>query len=226
MSNNNRPENNQSNGTRRRHSNNGATHRPRVTQWRLDSTLFGVVAVAIALVIYDAYVSFLGFQGLGLEGHGPFIFAGLIFITQMGVGVLHAVGEDFRDVKAGSDTEFLNNIWSWILFIIYGTDIASNAFEFGLVEYLSRAMSAPVEGLGGGALVLALATMLCFGDEILLRVFDKLNLARAKNRASAKRHNAAIAASNTYVQYYQERAVQDAESEGRRNGGYQFGDGL
>ena len=147
-------------------------HRPKVTQWRLDTTLSFVIGIAIALVLYDAYVSYMGFQKLGLEGHGPFIFAGLIFVTQMGVGLLHALGEDFRDVKAGSDTEFLNNVWAWVLFIIYGVDIASNSLEFGLMEYLGRVIPAPVEGIGGVLLVLALATLLCFGDEILLRIFD------------------------------------------------------
>ena len=212
------------------HENNGCSgaryHRPKVTQWRLDTTLLFVIGISIALVIYDAFVSYLGFQKLGLEGHGPFIFAGLIFVTQMGVGLLHALGEDFRDVKAGSDTEFINNVWSWILFIIYGTDIASNSFEFGLMDYISRGLVAPIEGFGGALLVLALATLLCFGDEILLRIFDKINVARAKNRAYAKHHNAAIKASDAYLMHYQDRAVQDAEVQGRKEGSYSFGDGL
>ena len=201
-------------------------HRPKVTQWRLDTTLSFVIGIAISLVLYDAYVSYMGFQKLGLEGHGPFIFAGLIFVTQMGVGLLHALGEDFRDVKAGSDTEFLNNVWAWVLFIIYGVDIASNSLEFGLMEYLGRVIPAPVEGIGGVLLVLALATLLCFGDEILLRIFDKINVARAKNRAYARHHNVAIKASDTYLKMMEERAVQDAETQGRKEGSYSFGDGL
>ena len=200
--------------------------KPNVTQWRLETTLIFVIGVAIALVIYDAFVSFLGFKKLGLEGHGPFIFAGLVFVTQLGVGLLHALGEDFRDVKGGSDTEFINNVWSWVLIIIYGTDIASNAFEFGLFDYLSRAIAAPVEGLGGALLVIGLAVLLCFGDEILLRIYDKANVARAKNKAYAKRHKTAIRASNQYLRSMSERTMQDAETQGRKDGAYNFGDGL
>ena len=201
-------------------------YRPSVTQWRLDATLLFVLGVSIALVLYDSYVSYLGFVKLGLDGHGPFIFAGLIFVTQMGVGLLHALGEDFRDMKADSDTEFLNNAWSWVLMIIYGTDIASNAFEFGLFDYLAQTLPAPVEGIGGALLVLGLATLLCFGDEILLRIYDKINVARAKNVAYAKRHGVAIQVNRKYLSAMKERQMQEAETLGRKQGGYRFGEGL
>lgn len=201
-------------------------HKPQVTQWRLDATLLFVLGVSVALVVYDAFVSFLGFQKLGLDGHGPFIFAGLIFVTQMGVGLLHALGEDFRDVAAGSDTQFLNNAWSWVLIIIYGTDIASNAFEFGLFDYLEQSLAAPVEGLGGALLVLGLATLLCFGDEILLRIYDKINIARARNVAYARRHGVSVQANRKYLDAMKDRQMQEAETAGRKQGHFQFGDGL
>lgn len=204
----------------------GGAYRPAVTQWRLDTALLFVLGVAGSLVVYDAFVSFRGFQKLGLEGHGPFIFAGLIFVTQLGVGLLHALGEDFRDLKAGSYTQFLNNVWSWVLLIIYGTDIASNAFEFGLFSYLLQVPARPVEGIGGALLVSGLAVLLCFGDEILLRIYDKLNTARARNAAYAKHHGVAIRVNKKYLEAMESRQVQTAETAGRKQGHYQFGEGL
>ena len=85
--------------------------RPQVSQWRLDTTMALVLATATGMVAYDSYVSYEGFKKLGLSGEAPLVLAGFVFVTQMGVGVLHALGQDFTDIKGGSSTSFLNDVW-------------------------------------------------------------------------------------------------------------------
>ncbi|MEM8806841.1 MAG: hypothetical protein AAGF01_12510 [Cyanobacteria bacterium P01_G01_bin.38] len=205
----------------------GRSYRPSVVQWRADTVRLIVLGAALALIIYDAKVSYDGFQKLELgDTHAPLIFAAMIFVTQLGVGLLHALGEDFRDVKAGSDTGFLNSIWGWVLMIIYGVDVASNAVHFGVFGKFGSAPATPVESLGAAGLILGMSVLLTFGDEVLLRVHDKIAIACAKNRVYAKRHGVAVAAHNAYIAATRERQMETAQVAGRKEGDWEFGEGL
>ena len=203
-----------------------AGYRPAVTQWRLDGSAAIVLGTATALVVYDAWVSYQGFQQLGLGDHAPAVFAGLIFTTQMGVGLLHAVGEDFRSIKAHSDTQIIDSAWSWVLVIIYGVDIASNAVEFGFISKLASIRQTPVESLGSAALVLGMSVMLCFGDEILLRIYDKLSLAAKKNRLFSRRHGINVRAHQQHLYVLEDQAVQAASAAAGKDSAWSWGDGL
>lgn len=171
-------------------------------------------------------MSYLGFQKLGLEEHAPLIFASLVLITQLGVGLLHALGEDFVDLKGRNSQGFINGIWGWTLIAIYGFDIGSNALEFGVVEKFSSVIISPVEALGGSALIVAMSVMLAFGDEILMRLYDKISVSAKRNRAFAKHHQVAVRANDKYLQANEDRQLQSAEIQGRKQGDFTFGEGL
>jgi hypothetical protein len=201
--------------------------RPAVWQVRADFVQMAVLGTALALIVYDAWVSYQGFLKLGLGNHAPLAFAAVIFVTQLGVGLLHALGEPYTDITANSDTKFLNDIWLWVLVIIYGTDIASNAIEFGALGKLSAWQAAPVEAIGGGLMILAMSILLTFADEVLLRIHDRIAAATSKNRQYSRRHGVEVRAHQAYLQALQERELEIAHIKGRTEGAeFKFGENL
>ncbi|MEO1446486.1 MAG: hypothetical protein AAFV46_09665, partial [Cyanobacteria bacterium J06635_11] len=111
--------------------------RPAVTQWRGDFVRFFLLGLAAVFVICDAHISYQGFVELGLPDQLPLLFTAFVFVTQLAVGILHGLGEDFTNIRAGSDTEFMNTAWKWGLAFIYGVDIVSNAIHMDALSGLS-----------------------------------------------------------------------------------------
>lgn len=201
--------------------------KPAVAQWRIDFIKLLVLITAFALIVYDAFVSYQGFRRLDVGDHAPAIFCVLIFVTQLGVGVLHALGEEFTNVMADSGHGWGNTIWKIVLVILYSTDIMSNAIEFGFFDRWDSPLLNPVETFGGALLIMAMAWGLTFADETLLRLYDRVEQASAKNNIFARRYRQTVAQHKRYLavvhEYQMEQAANKAQYEGAQ---WKFGDNL
>ena len=201
--------------------------RPTVAQWRLELIRLVVLLTAFVLIVYDAYVSYLGFLKLDIGDHAPIIFCVLIFVVQLGVGILHASGEDFSDVKGDSGTDWLNGAWVSVLWILYGVDIVSNAIEFGFFSRFSTPLLDPWEQVGGALLIVGMAVGLTFADETLMRLYDRVNVAAKRNHVLSRRYRINIQAHHRYLATAQAGAINRAEGQGQYEGGqWDFGENL
>lgn len=201
--------------------------KPAVAQWRLDLVKLVVLCTAFALIVYDAWVSYQGFKRLDVGDHAPIVFCFLIFASQLAVGVLHALGDDFTDVMADSQTAWGNLVWKGVLVTLYLVDIMSNAVEFGFFDRWSSPLGDPVEAFGGGLLILGMAWGLTFADETLLRLYDRVQLAAAKNYIFAKRYRQNIAQHQRYLKSANQVGLDRAETQGQYEGGqWEFGEQL
>lgn len=201
--------------------------KPAVAQWRLDLVRLIVLITAFSLIVYDAFVSYQGFKKLDVGEHAPLIFSVLIFSTQLAVGVLHALGDDFTDVMVDSGHGWGNSIWRVILILLYAVDIMSNAVEFGFFDRWGTPLVDPIETLGGALLIFGMAWGLTFADECLLRLYDRVQLAASKNWVYARRYRQTLQQHHQYLavtnQLGLERAAGQAEHEA---GQWEFGDNL
>lgn len=202
-------------------------HKPAVSQWRVSTVSRLVLCAAFGLIAYDAYVSYQGFQKLQDNDHMSLIFAGFVFVTQLAIGVLHALGNSVSNMKSASTDDFLDDAWVSILRLIYGIDIMSNAVEFGILEGWMTVSYRPVEQVGASILVVSMALMLTFADEILLRLYDQIALASDKNRVFAQKHRTSVKVHDKFLKKVEElagdRAEQKAQYEGNK---WEFGDDL
>lgn len=201
--------------------------KPVVAQWRLELVRLLVLVAAFCLITYDAYVSFLGFQRVKVGEHAPIIFSILIFVVQLGVGILHALGDDFSDIVTARSESWENRMWVYFLVTIYALDILSNVIEFGFFTRFSTPLLDPVEQIGGALLIIGLGVGLTFADETLLRLYDRVDIAVRRNNVFARRYRMSIDAHNRYISTARglslEKAEQLAQSEGQN---WQFGDNL
>lgn len=202
--------------------------RPSVSQWRVLLVCNMVLAAAISAVIYDAYVSYDGFVKMGLPGHAPFIFAGMIFVTQLGIGVLHGMGANFTKISADSGDTFLDDAWIQVLFALYGIDLFSNGVSFGLLEggwqsFIDR----PVDRVGNALMVILFSVVLTFGDEILLRIYDKIMKVAIENGIISKKYGIYTKAHKKYLAKVQQQVFEAAERKAEQEASsWDYGDGL
>ena len=202
--------------------------RPSVSQWRVLLVCNMVLAAAISAVIYDAYVSYDGFVKMGLPGHAPFIFAGMIFVTQLGIGVLHGIGANFTKISADSGDTFLDDAWIQILVALYGIDLFSNGVSFGLLEggwqsFVDR----PIDRTGNALLVILFAVVLTLGDEILLRIYDKIMKVAIENGIISTKYGIYTKAHKKYLRKVQQQVFEAAERKAEQEGSHwDYGDGL
>ena len=202
-------------------------YKPSVSQWRVSTVSRLVLCAAFGLIAYDAYVSYQGFQKLQNNDHMSLIFAGFVFVTQLAIGVLHALGNSVNNMKSASTDDFLDDAWVSILRLIYGIDIMSNAVEFGILEGWLTVSYRPVEQIGASILVVAMALMLTFADEILLRLYDQISLASDKNRVFARKHRTSVKVHDKFLKKVEELASEKAEAQAQYEGNqWEFGDDL
>lgn len=186
----------------------------RVSKGRITIIKFIAIVGAVALTVFDAKVSFDGFRMLTLPQYVPLVLALLIFIVQLCSGAVQQLGMNpFYGVGGSTLMDF---VWRWVLFGVYAIDIGSNAIAFRVQAWLSPAqlMMAPVESITMALVLLLLAALLTFGDEVLLRLVDRLELGSKSNAAAAHKLAIETAAYDRYLQTYKTRALTQAEALG------------
>lgn len=198
---------------------NAAIPRPpqqRAGNGRINLIKFVAIVAAVALTVFDAKVSWDGFTMMSLPKYVPLVLALLIFVVQLCSGAVQQLGMNpFYGVGGSPMMDF---IWRWVLVSVYVIDIGSNAIAFNVQSYLTPAaiMVAPVESLTLATVRLLLAALLTFGDEILLRLVDRLDLGSKANAAAARKLAIDQAAYDRYLKGYKSRALAQADYAGER----------
>lgn len=201
--------------------------KPVVAQWRLELVRLLVLIAAFCLIVYDAYVSYRGFQKIRIGEHAPIIFSLLIFVVQLGVGILHALGDDFGDIVTSRSDSWENKIWGYFLVVIYAIDTLSNVIEFGFFSRFSTPLIDPVEQIGGALLIIGLGFGLTFADETLLRLYDRVDIAVRRNNIFSRRYKMTVDAHNRYISTARSLALEKAELQAQNEGAnWQFGEHL
>ena len=173
------------------------------------------IMAAVALTVYDAYVSYQGFRIMSLPQIAPIVLALLILIVQLASGAIQQLGMNpFRGVGGSGVMDFM---WIWVLASVYVIDIGSNAIAFGAGSYFSvgSLLRVDLDGLAMGAIIVMLACLLTFGDEILLRLVDRLVVGSRANEASARKAGIDTKAYNRYLTGYEQRAMSQADRAGQ-----------
>lgn len=171
---------------------------------------------AVALTIFDAKVSYDGFMALALPQYVPIVLALLILSIQLASGAVQQLGMNpFRGVGGSSVMDFF---WRWVLVSVYVIDIGSNAIAFNISQYLvlQNILLNPVEALTMPIVLLLLACLLTFGDEILLRLVDRLDIGSKANEMAARKTGIDRDAYARYLQGYRQRAYTQADAAGER----------
>ena len=181
---------------------------------RINFIKFVAIVAAVALTVFDAKVSWDGFKLMSLPEFVPLVLALLIFVVQLCSGAVQQLGMNpFYGVGGSPMMDF---IWRWVLIGVYVIDVGSNAIAFGVPTYLSplRAMRSPVDSLTMAVVLLLLSALLTFGDEILLRLVDRLDLGSKANAAAARKVAIDQDAYNRYLKGYKTRALAQADAAG------------
>jgi len=171
---------------------------------------------AIALTIFDAKVSYDGFRQLALPQYVPLVLALLILSIQLASGAVQQLGMNpFRGVGGSGLMDFM---WRWVLISVYVIDIGSNAIAFGIDQLLTlqNLLLNPVEALTMPLVLLLLSCLLTFGDEILLRLVDRLDVGSKANEMAARKSGIDRNAYNRYLKGYEQRAYSQADAAGAR----------
>ncbi|NEQ46998.1 MAG: hypothetical protein F6K00_27040 [Leptolyngbya sp. SIOISBB] len=187
----------------------------RVSSKRIELIKTVAVIAAVCLTVYDAYVSYQGFRQLQLPNQAPIVLALLILIVQLASGAIQQLGMNpFRGIGGSGPMDF---VWIWVLASVYVIDVGSNAIAFGAGPYFSfwRLIRLDIDGIGMGLVILMLAGLLTFGDEILLRLVDRLVVGSRANEASAKKAGIDTKAYNRYLHGYEQRAIAQADVAGQ-----------
>ena len=213
----------------RRHRPTASSHRPttslrpiprpptqRISSQRVQLVKTLAQVGAIALTIFDAKVSYDGFRQLALPQYVPLVLALLILSIQLASGAVQQLGMNpFRGVGGSGLMDFM---WRWVLISVYVIDIGSNAIAFGITQRLiwQNILFNPVEALTMPVVLLLLSCLLTFGDEILLRLVDRLNIGSNANEMAARKTGIDRNAYTRYLKGYEQRAYAQADASGAR----------
>jgi hypothetical protein len=187
----------------------------RISKKRVQMIQTCAIAAAVALTVYDAYVSYQGFKLLALPNQAPLVLALLILVIQLASGSIQQLGMNpFRGVGGSKTMDFM---WKWVLGSVYVIDVGSNAIAFGVPQHLNlpSLQARPFDAVAMAIILLALSALLTFGDEILLRLVDRLVIGSRANDAAAELAGVNSAAYNRYLKEYRTSALSKAERAGK-----------
>jgi hypothetical protein len=188
----------------------------RVGHGRITLIKFVAIVAAVALTVFDAKVSLDGLKLMTLPEFVPLVLALLIFVVQLCSGAVQQLGMNpFYGVGGSPLMDF---IWRWVFVGVYAIDVGSNAIAFNVQSFVVPAavMMAPVESLTMAVVLLLLSALLTFGDEILLRLVDRLDLGSKANAAAARKLEIDQDAYNRYLNGYKTRALAQADAAGEQ----------
>jgi hypothetical protein len=117
----------------------------------------------------------------------------------------------FRGVGGSGVMDFM---WTWVLISVYVIDVGSNAIAFGAGQYLGWTNIQNPDNLAMGGIIIMLSLLLTFGDEILLRLVDRILVGSRANAAASQKWAVDSTAYEKYLKGYKTRAISQAERAG------------
>lgn len=183
----------------------------RTSQFRVNTATIVCLGAAIGLLVVDAWSSYNGL--IEMQRFTEFwcvTFTVMIVTIQFSVGTLQSLGIDvFGGVSGGND------IWEGLFKLsiggMYLFDIYTNAWNFGAFSSVTwmpwtwPSMIFPI----------FLALMVTFGDEMFLRLTERLRLGSRANAIAARHTRNEFKAYTTYLEEMEKNLVQDAKVRGQ-----------
>ena len=120
----------------------------------------------------------------------------------------------FRGVGGSGLMDFM---WRWVLASVYVIDIGSNAIAFTVGQHANAAAltQRSFDAVAMTLILLMLSALLTFGDEILLRLVDRLVVGGRANDAASRKAGIDTHAYGLYLTEYQQRASEQAIKAGK-----------
>jgi len=202
-------------------------YKPTVGQWRISLVASLIWCAAIGLVVSDAIISWYGFDKISLSPLICIVLTLVIFVVQLGVGILHSLGVNFTELMGDSGDDWGESFWKWVLIGVYFLDISSNMITMNVFESFWMIPTDIWGGLGGIFLAIAGGTLLTFADEMLFRLHDKISIESKANKYLAKRMVVEQTLSETYLREMRSLAKDKAKLQAQSEGNsWTFGDHL
>lgn len=193
---------------------------PRVSPERVQFVIWGLTIGGFLAIGADCWMSWEGFKTLPISWWVAATLTGLVALSQLGSGVIQGLGGNpFRGIGGSSDGD---GIWGLSLRALYGLDIFSNFAGFGGTAFLPNSLwellTNPLGLLGSmGNLLwyLLLAVLLAFGDEILFRLRDRIEIGSQRNQALARMRKINVQAHERTLSHYEKNAMAYADQQGQ-----------
>ncbi|MEM6866777.1 MAG: hypothetical protein AAF528_00135 [Cyanobacteria bacterium P01_C01_bin.121] len=188
---------------------------PRVSPERIRLVITALTIGGFAAIGADCWMSWAGFSSLPIDWWVAATFTAIVAISQLGSGVIQALGGDpFAGIGGSASGD---GAWGITLRGLYGLDIFSNFSGFGGTMHLSFQLlwADPLGTLGLVLWNLVLAVLLAFGDEILFRLRDRIAIGAQKNQQLAKIRAINVRAHNVALDQYRNRAMEQARQVGQ-----------
>lgn len=185
---------------------------PSVPAWFTDVVCHGLLIGGVGAIAGDVYMSWQGFGEMGISLWPATVLTGIVAISQVGCGVIQALGGSPRKGIGGNDDG--DFVWGLLLPGLYFLDFASNFYGFGGTPHLFRILLNPMDAIGMVVANVMLALLLCFGDEILFRIRHQLSPAAEANRIKAQGRKIELDANHTALRVYRVRAIERAREIG------------
>lgn len=184
----------------------------RASQFRVNTATIVCLVAAVGLLIVDAWSSYNGL--VEMEQFTQFwcvAFTVMIVVIQFSVGTLQSLGIDiFGGVSGGND--IWENLFRLSVGGMYLFDVYTNAWNFRAFDSVSwmpwtwPSMIFPI----------FLAVIVTFGDEMFLRLTERLRLGSRSNAIAARHNKNEYKAYTTYLEEMEKNLVNDAKVRGQR----------
>lgn len=185
---------------------------PKVPAWYVDTACTALLIGGCIAIAGDVYMSWRGFDELGLSLVPSVVLTSIVAITQVGSATVQALGGSPRKGIGGNDEA--DFVWGLILPGAYFLDFVSNFYGFGGVPHILRILIQPINSIGMILTHAMLALLLCFGDEILFRIRHQLSPSAEANRLRARGRRIELDANYRALNKYRQRAMDRADDIG------------
>ena len=189
---------------------------PRVSPQRVKAVVTCLTIAGFAAIGADCWMSWQGFSSMPIDWWVAATLTAIVAVSQLGTGIIQALGGNPFVGVGGSARG--DGIWGITLRGLYGLDIFSNFSGFGGTAHLSiwGLWRDPMGQIGLVLWHLVLAVLLAFGDEILLRIRDRIAIGAQVNQQLAKIRDINVTAHNIALKEYRARAMAQAKQAGQK----------
>lgn len=193
---------------------------PSASPWRVDAVKFIILALAGLSIVWDAKISYSGNLQFGFTPDSAIFLMAIIFVSQLGFGVCHALNIDILHLGGeGENSGFINRIWIGVVLALYLLDIGSNCLYYGLAERFQGHSLGSLELWGGVAFIVGAACLTTFADEVLMRLYDAIEIGSRRNAVHARAQVVNYRAHQHYFSQKERLTTQAAKQLAEKDGG-------